>query len=368
MNISINEVLEALKSIKNPASKKNIVEADLVKTLSIENKKISFVIDLPVSPFKKSIKKASEKVLRETFGEEIETDIKFTERKGNEVSVGRTDDGSTLPKIKNIIAVASGKGGVGKSTISANLAVALSRQGAKVGLLDADIYGPSQTKMFGVEKQRPEVVKKDGKDLILPVDVHGIKLLSIGFFIKPEDALIWRGAMATGALQQLINDTEWGDLDYLVIDMPPGTGDIHLTLVQTVPVTGAIIVSTPQDVAIADAIRGINMFRAEKIEVPILGLVENMAWFTPAELPENKYYLFGKEGLKKLAEKENIPLLGQIPIVQSVCEDGDKGMPSVLNEESIISAAFTELATNTAKAVENRNKTLDPTKVVQITS
>ncbi len=364
--MNLNQVLTALKPVIDPESNQSIVEKNLIKELTIEDNKVKFVINLTRSPFKKSIKKVCEKTLKETFGADIELDITFPDSKP--VSVGRTDEGTTLPKTKNIIAVASGKGGVGKSTISANLALALSNQGAKVGLLDADIYGPSQTKMFGVEKVIPEMTKRGDKDIILPVEVQGIKLLSIGFFIKPEDALIWRGAMATGALQQLINDTEWGELDYLIIDLPPGTGDIHLTLVQTVPVTGAIIVSTPQQMALADAIRGINMFKAEKIEVPILGLVENMAWFTPKELPNNKYYIFGKDGVKKLAEEEEIDFLGQIPIMQSICDDSDQGTPSVLKSDEIVINAFDQLAAKTANAVEERNKNLDPTKVVQITT
>lgn len=370
MNISINDVLKALGTINEPESKQSITEKGLVKSLQVEDGKISFTIDLPVSPFKKSIKKAAEKVLKETFGEDTKLNIDFTTQKieTKKVTVGRTDEGTTLPQTKNIIAVASGKGGVGKSTVAANLAVALAQQGAKVGLLDADIYGPSQTKMFGVEDLRPEMVTMDGKDLLVPVEAHGVKLLSIGFFVKKNDALIWRGAMATGALKQLINDAVWGELDYLIVDLPPGTGDIHLTMVQTVPVTGALIVSTPQDMAIADARRGVSMFRADKIEVPILGFVENMAWFTPAELPENKYYIFGKDGLRKLSEEENIPVLGQIPIVQSIREDGDNGIPSVSKTDSDTAAAFNQLAANTAKAVEERNKNLDPTKVVQITT
>jgi ATP-binding protein involved in chromosome partitioning len=370
MQTDIQKVLEVLGEIEEPESKKNIVELNAVDALEVEDNKISFTLNLPASPFNKSIKKAADKLLKKNFGENLQIDIQIAARKieTGKVSVGRTDEGTTLPNTKNIIAVASGKGGVGKSTVAANLAVALAQQGAKVGLLDADVYGPSQTKMFGVENIRPEMTKKDGKDLIIPVEAHGVKILSIGFFVKKEDALIWRGAMATSALKQLINDADWGDLDYMIIDLPPGTGDIHLTMVQTVPVTGALIVSTPQDMALADARRGISMFQAEKIEVPILGFIENMSWFTPAELPENKYYIFGKNGLKKLAEEQNIPLLGQIPIVQSIREHGDEGKPSALHTDTATGIAFRELAENTAKAVEERNKNLDPTQIVQITT
>ena len=263
------------------------------------------------------------------------------------------------------IAVASGKGGVGKSTVAVNLAIALAKQGARVGLLDADIFGPSIPKMFGAEGSVPKVKKVAGKDRIVPLEKYGIKMLSIGFFVKPEDALIWRGAMATGALKQLINDGLWGELDYMLIDLPPGTSDIHLTMVQTVPVTAAIIVSTPQDVALADAIKGLSMFEADKIEVPVIGLVENMSWFTPEELPENKYYIFGKDGVKRLAEEKNIPLLGQIPIVQSIREGGDQGTPAVL-QDTPLGEAFMQLGENVAEKVEERNQKLAPTKKVEI--
>jgi ATP-binding protein involved in chromosome partitioning len=280
--------------------------------------------------------------------------------------VMKKDEKKVLPNIKNIIAVASGKGGVGKSTVATNLAIALSKSGAAVGLIDADIYGPSIPKMFNVEGQRPMVNKIDGVDIIEPIESYGIKILSIGFFINPDDALVWRGPMATNALKQLLLQSNWGELDYLMVDLPPGTSDVHLTLVQEVSVTGAIIVSTPQEVALADAVKGISMFLGDKINVPVLGLVENMSWFTPEELPDNKYYIFGKDGCKKLAEKRNIPLLGQIPIVQSICEGGDAGKPSVLNEDSIVGKAFLEMADQVANQVAKRNATLDPTKKVEI--
>ncbi len=246
--------------------------------------------------------------------------------------------------IKNIIAVASGKGGVGKSTIAVNLAVAVAKTGASVGLVDADVYGPSLPKMFDLEGERPQIKREGEKEIIVPIEKHGVKVVSIGFFVRPEDALVWRGPMATSALKQILTQTEWGELDYLFIDMPPGTGDIHLTLVQETAVTGVVIVSTPQEVALADAVKGIAMFTGEKINVPVLGLVENMAWFTPAELPENKYYIFGNDGVKNLAEKMNIDLLGQIPLVQGIREDGDSGRPSALDENHPAGKPFEELA------------------------
>jgi len=252
---------------------------------------------------------------------------------------------------KNIIAVASGKGGVGKSTVAVNLAVALARMGYQTGLLDADIYGPSMLKMLGVENLKPAVKGSEGHEIIVPVERYGVRMLSIGFFVRPGDALIWRGPMATSAIKQLINQGEWGELDYLLIDLPPGTGDVHLTIVQELPVTGAVIVSTPQEVALADAVKGISMFQNDKVKVPILGLVENMAWFTPEELPNNRYYIFGNGGCKALAEREGIRLLGQIPIVQGIREGGDNGQPIVTNENSITGKAFMELAQNLVEAI-----------------
>ena len=271
-----------------------------------------------------------------------------------------------LPGVKNIVAIASGKGGVGKSTIATNLAVAMALEGRKIGILDADIYGPSLPKMLGVEEERPQVKKVGNKDIIIPIQKHGVNILSIGLFISRFDATVWRGPMASKVLKQLILDADWGELDYMFIDLPPGTSDIHLTLVQTVPVTGAIIVSTPQDVALADAIKGISMFRGKPIDVPILGLVENMSWFTPEELPDKKYYIFGKDGCKKIADKFNVPVLGQIPIVQSLREGGDSGVPPVIDNE-IIRQSFKDLAANVIKHIDHRNKHIKPTKVVEIT-
>ena len=278
----------------------------------------------------------------------------------------RPDDSKLLPGVKNVIAVASGKGGVGKSTVAANLAVALAKAGYKVGLLDADIFGPSVPKMFDLEEARPYAENIDGRDLIIPIEQYGIKVLSIGFFVESDQAVLWRGAMASNALKQLIADAHWGDLDYFVLDMPPGTSDIHLTLVQTLGITGAVVVSTPQQVALADARKGIDMFTNEKVNVPVLGLVENMAWFTPAELPENKYYLFGKEGCKRLAEEMNVPLLGQIPIVQSICEGGDNGKPVALDSNSIVGKAFQDLAKAVVEATARRNSEKPATEAVKM--
>ena len=269
-----------------------------------------------------------------------------------------------LPQVKNIIAVSSGKGGVGKSTVAANLAIALARLGYKVGLLDTDIFGPSIPKMFGVEDARPYAVNVDGRDLIEPIEQYGVKLLSIGFFVSPETATLWRGGMASNALKQLIADADWGELDFFILDTPPGTSDIHLTLLQTLAITGAVIVSTPQSVALADARKGIDMYQNDKVNVPILGLVENMAWFTPAELPQNKYYIFGKEGCKNLAAEMNIPLLAQIPLVQSICESGDDGAPVAVTSDTATGIAFINLAQAVVTVTNRRNKEKAPTQII----
>ena len=359
-------ILDALKHVKHPGKGKNIVELNMVEDdIRIDGKRISFslLFDRANDPLVGSIKKACEQAIKTYVDKdaEIEGNI-YVKVKPRPIATPV----KPLAEVKNIIAVASGKGGVGKSTITANLAVALARKGYKVGLLDADIFGPSMPKMFKTEGARPYLEKIDGKDRINPVDKYGVKLLSIGYFINPDDALVWRGSMATNALKQLINDGNWGELDYMLIDLPPGTSDIHLTLVQTLSVTGVVIVTTPQDVALADAIKGVSMFRGKNIDVPVLGLVENMAWFTPAELPENKYYIFGKDGGKNLAEKLNIPLLGQIPIVQSIREAGDNGEPVALNDDSIVGKAFIELADKVVKSVDERNEKLPETKIVEI--
>ena len=337
-------ILDALARVRYPGSGKNLVEAGMVEDdIRIDGNKISFslVFEKLPDPFTKSVVKAAEQAILTYVGEEAEI-------KGNiAVKAKRTPASATekaLPKVKNCIGISSGKGGVGKSTVAANLAVALARMGYRVGLLDADIHGPSIPKMFGLEQAHPVSERVNGRDLIQPEERYGVKLLSIGFFVAPDTALLWRGGMASNALKQLITDANWGELDYLLIDMPPGTSDIHLTLIQTLGITGVVVVSTPQEVALADARKGIQMFTNEKVNVPVLGLVENMAWFTPAELPQNKYYIFGKDGCKNLAEQLNLHLLGQIPIVQSICESGDAGAPIALNEDSLVAQAFVRVA------------------------
>ncbi len=359
-------ILDALATVRYPGTGKNIVEAGMVDDdLRIDGMKVSFslIFEKPTDPFIKSIVKAAETAIRTQVSKdvEIEGNIQVKSKQAP-----RPEPGKLLPQVKNIIGISSGKGGVGKSTVAANLAVALARLGYKVGLLDADIFGPSMPKMFHVEDARPYAEKIDGRDLIIPVEKYGVKLLSIGFFVDPDQATLWRGGMASNALKQLIGDADWGNLDYFLIDLPPGTSDIHLTIVQTLALTGAIVVSTPQEVALADARKGINMFTNEKVNVPIIGLVENMAWFTPAELPENKYYIFGKDGARKLAEEMNVPLLGQIPLVQSIREGGDEGKPVVLDEDSLTGRAFISMAENVVTQVEIRNAEQPPTQVVEM--
>ena len=360
-------IMDALAKVRYPGTGKALVTMGMVEdNIRIDGNKVSFslLFEKPNDPFIKSVVKAAETAILTYVGEEVDIKGNITV---DAKQAARPEPDKLLPEVKNIIAVSSGKGGVGKSTVAANLAVALALQGHKVGLLDADIFGPSQPKMFNVEEARPYMVEVGGGELIEPAANYGVKLLSIGFFVNKEDAVLWRGAMASNALKQLIGDANWGDLDYFLIDLPPGTSDIHLTMVQTLAITGAIVVSTPQEVALADARKGISMFTGEKINVPVLGLVENMSWFTPAELPENKYYLFGKEGGKRLAEELNIPLLGQIPIVQSICEGGDSGKPVALNPDSITGQAFQKLAENVVKQIDYRNEHLDPTKRVVVT-
>ena len=333
--------------------------------IRIDGNKVSFslIFEKPTDPFMKSVVKAAETAILTYVGEDVEIagNISVTT-----VQQARPEVGKLLPQVKNIIAISSGKGGVGKSTVAANLAVALAKLGYKVGLLDADIFGPSMPKMFQVEDARPYAEMIDGRELIVPIEKYGVKLLSIGFFVNPDQATLWRGGMASNALKQLIGDAAWGDLDYFLIDLPPGTSDIHLTVVQTLAVTGAVVVSTPQQVALADARKGINMFTNEKVNVPILGLVENMAWFTPAELPQNRYYIFGKEGAKKLAAEMKVPLIGQIPIVQSICEGGDDGKPVALNEDTVTGQAFIQLAEELVRQTEKRNAEQAPTRIVEV--
>jgi ATP-binding protein involved in chromosome partitioning len=359
-------IIDALKTVRYPGTGKNIVESDMVEdNIRIEGMKVSFslIFEKSTDPFIKSMVKAAETAVLTYVDKnvQIKGNISVTTKQAP-----RPEVGSLLPQVKNIIGISSGKGGVGKSTVAANLAVALTKLGFKVGLLDADVFGPSVPKMFHVEDARPCVEKKDGRDLIIPVEKYGVKLLSIGFFVNPDQATVWRGGMATSALKQLIGDADWGALDYFLIDLPPGTSDIHLTIVQTLALTGAVVVSTPQAVALADARKGINMFANDKVNVPIFGLVENMAWFTPAELPENKYYIFGKGGAVKLAEEMNVPMLGQIPIVQSICESGDSGEPMALDATTIIGRSFLQLASSLVRQVDKRNIEQAPTKIVEM--
>ena len=357
-------ILDALATVTYAGTKKNLVESGMVAdTPSIDGMKVKVVLEFPrdTDPFLKSTVKAAEAAIHYHISKDVEVEI-VTEFK----SKPRPEVGKLLPEVKNIIAVSSGKGGVGKSTVAANLAISLARLGYKVGLLDADIFGPSMPKMFHVEDARPYAVEKDGRQLIEPIEKYGVKLLSIGFFVNPDTATPWRGGMASNALKQLIADADWGELDYFILDTPPGTSDIHLTLLQTLAITGAVIVSTPQNVALADARKGIDMYRNEKVNVPILGLVENMAWFTPAELPENKYYIFGKEGCKRLAEEMQTPLLAQIPLVQSICESGDEGEPAACHIDTVTGQAFINLAQAVVTVVNRRNKEQEPTKIVKV--
>ena len=357
-------ITDALEKVIYPGTKKNLIESEmLADTPSINGNKVKITLIFPreTDPFLKSTLKAAEAQIHYSVGKDVEVTIE-TEFK----SAPRPEVGKLLPQVKNIIAVSSGKGGVGKSTVSANLAIALARLGYKVGLLDTDIFGPSMPKMFGVEDVRPYGVEKDGRQLIEPVEKYGVRLLSIGFFVNPDTATLWRGGMATSALKQLIADADWGELDYFILDTPPGTSDIHLTLMQTLSITGAVIVSTPQSVALADARKGIDMYRNDKVNIPILGLVENMAWFTPAELPQNKYYIFGKDGCKNLAKELNCPLLAQIPIVQSICENGDKGTSAASQVDTVTGQAFLSLAQSVVTVVNRRNKEQAPTKIVEV--
>lgn len=366
MTIYPKLILDALATVRYPGTGKNLVEAGMVEdNIRIDGMKVSFslIFEKSTDPFMKSVIKAAETAILTYVGKDVDIVGNISVKT---IQQARPEPGFMLPGVKNIIAVSSGKGGVGKSTVAANLAVALVKAGYRVGLLDADIFGPSMPKMFQVEDARPYAETIDGRDLIMPIEKYGLKLLSIGFFVDPDQATLWRGGMASNALKQLIADANWGELDYFLIDLPPGTSDIHLTIVQNLALTGAVVVSTPQQVALADARKGINMFTLDKVNVPILGLVENMAWFTPAELPENKYYIFGREGAKRLAEEMNVPLLGQIPLVQSICEGGDNGLPVALDENTITGRAFIQLAANVVEQTELRNANQAPTKIVEL--
>ncbi len=360
--ISKEQVLAALSKVIDPDFRKDIVTLGMVKDLEIDGNKVRFsvVLTTPACPLKEIIHNECMEVLDNEFGAGINAEIRMT----SVVTTSR-DDHPVLPDIKNIIAVASGKGGVGKSTVTANLAVALAKSGASVGLIDADIFGPSIPTMFNCENEQPSIIEKNNKAMIVPIEQYGVKLVSIGFLTDPEDAVVWRGPMASSALKQFISDADWGALDYLLIDLPPGTSDIHLTLVQTIPVTGAVLVTTPQKVALSDAIKGLQMFRQPQINVPILGVVENMSYFVPLELPDHKYYIFGKDGGKSLAAKYQVPFLGDIPLVQGIRESGDNGYPAVLNND-ISAGAFRKLAEELARQVAIRNASLEQTKVVEI--
>jgi ATP-binding protein involved in chromosome partitioning len=360
------QVLDALRNVQEPDLGKDLVTLNMIKDIVIEGNEVSFTIILttPACPMKDLMANASTNAIKLLVNKEAIVKVNFT----SNTSSNRKDPKQVLPNVKNIIAVVSGKGGVGKSTISANLAISLAQQGAKVGLMDADIYGPSVPIMFGVRGERPKMMDVDGKPMIVPMEKHGIKFMSIGLLVNEKDAVVWRGPMASSAIKQFITDVLWGDLDYLVIDMPPGTGDIHLTLVQTVPVTGAIVVTTPQDIALADAKKAVAMFAQTQIKVPIIGLVENMSYFTPAELPENKYYIFGKEGGKKLAEEFELNFLGQIPLVQSIREGGDSGKPIMVSDEHITKKAFELFAAAAVRSISMRNASMPVTELLPTVS
>lgn len=358
------DILKALGNVIEPDLGRDLVTLNMVKDIVIDNDQVTFTVVLttPACPLKDMIKNACINAIHLMVNKNAQVDIKFTANTNS----NRSDNKNILPGVKNIIAVVSGKGGVGKSTVAANLALALSEGGAAVGLMDADIYGPSVPMMFGVRGERPQIKKVGEKGIIIPIEKFGIKLMSIGSLVDEKQAIVWRGPMASSAIRQFVSEVDWGELDYLVIDMPPGTGDIHLTLVQTVPVTGAIVVTTPQPVALADAKKAIAMFAQPQIKVPIIGLVENMSWFTPAELPENKYYIFGKNGGKRLAEEFDVLFLGQIPLVQSIREGGDLGIPLMVSDDEITRKAFMELAGNAVRSIAMRNARVEPTKIVEI--
>ena len=357
-----SEILQALSTVDDPDLKRDLVSLNMIRDIKIAPEKVSFTVVLttPACPLKEKIRQDCEDAVRKVVGPKIDIDIHIT----SSVTTLR-DNAPLLPKVKNIVAVASGKGGVGKSTVTTNLAVALAQAGAKVGLIDADIYGPSIPTMFNCEFEQPAVKQINGKNIIIPVEQYGVKLISIGFLTAPDSAVVWRGPMASSALKQFFADADWGELDYLLIDLPPGPSDIHLTLVQTVPVTGAVIVTTPQKVALADAIKRLAMFKQPQINVPVLGVIENMAYFTPEELPDNKYFIFGKDGGKNLSEKFDVPLLGQIPLVQGIRESGDSGLPAVL-KDGPTAEAFKNLAETLARHIAIRNANFTQTKKVEL--
>ena len=365
--ITKEKVLEALGNVQEPDLGKDLVTLNMVKDILIKEKDVSFTVVLttPACPLKDMIRNACVNAIKVLVDKEATVLVNFT----SNTTTNRKDAQSVLPKVKNIIAVVSGKGGVGKSTVASNLALALSQGGASVGLMDADIYGPSVPIMFGVRGERPMMKDHEGKGMIIPLQRYGIKLMSIGLLVDEKNAVVWRGPMASSAIRQFVTEVLWDELDYLVIDMPPGTGDIHLTLVQTVPVTGVVVVTTPQDVALADAKKAIAMFSQAQIKVPIIGLVENMSYFIPpgggTELPESRYYIFGKEGGKRLAEDYDIPFLGQIPLVQSIREGGDIGIPIMVSDDTINKQAFIDFAGVTARSIAMRNAQMSTPQVVE---
>ena len=364
--ITKEAVLQALSNVQEPDLGKDLVTLNMISDIEINDKNISFTVLLttPACPLKDMIEKACINAIRLLVDKEAVVKVNMTAQ----VNSNRRDNKEVLPGVKNIVIVASGKGGVGKSTVAVNLALGLAQEGASVGLMDADIYGPSVPIMLGIRDERPKMMDVPGsKGMIVPIEKYGIKTMSIGLLIDDKQAVVWREPMASSAIRQFITDVYWGDLDYLVIDMPPGTGDVHLTLMQTIPVTGAVIVSTPQAVAAADAKKAIMMLKQPQIKVPVLGIVENMAYFTPAELPENKYYIFGKGGAQQMADQFELPFLGEVPIVQAIREGGDKGVPAVLNDEPVAKKAFTDLAQAIARNVAMRNANLEPTKILRVT-
>ncbi len=370
MKLDKNEILKALETITIAGEGKSMVESGAVKNIMVFGNEV--VIDLVISTPAMHIKKRAEddirKLIHDKFSPDAITKINIKVEAPEKSADPNQIKGKPIPGIKNIIAVASGKGGVGKSTVTANLAVTLAKMGFSVGVLDADIYGPSMPIMFDVETEKPISITVDGRSKMKPIESYEVKILSIGFFTAPSQAVIWRGPMASKALNQMIFDANWGELDFMLIDLPPGTGDIHLSIMQSLPITGAVVVSTPQAVALADAKKGVSMFLSDSIKVPVLGIIENMAYFTPEELPNNKYYIFGKEGAKNLAADLQVPFLGEVPIVQSIREAGDYGRPAALQTGSVIESVFEELTRNVVEEVVKRNDNLPATEAIKITT